>query len=278
MLQEPKELIDVGEIGNQSTGDILFDGGNKINNVINALYNNFADYRLTKVNNGIGSAILHATGYYQKHPRNYYTQPIDIGSMHDVSVIDGTITVRLPKAKLGEGVVVTNMDGSVSEKLNIVITPNTSDIIGTATGNIIVTKPFTKVILWCVNIEGSKGTWMHKYESLFGDTTIALEGTYNIDSPRNISIAHKSEYNAIKFIINSNTETDFKTSEVLIHINHYNNTISHTEYGVIKSDNELYKVDFLIDSKDYINIRIEPTKSQRLSIKTIESIKTGVAL
>ena len=51
-IQTPKQLIDVGEIGNASTGDILFDGGVKINNDINAIYNAFGDQRKMATANG----------------------------------------------------------------------------------------------------------------------------------------------------------------------------------------------------------------------------------
>ena len=148
MLQEPKELIDIGEIGNTATGDILYDGGEKLNKVINALYNTLSDYRLTALNDGIGKSVLHATGYYQKHPRSYYTQPIDIGSLHDINVNDGTLTIRLPKALLGEGVVLANINGSITDKLKAIIVPNVSDIDGVF-DNLTLTKPFTKVTLFC---------------------------------------------------------------------------------------------------------------------------------
>lgn len=36
-------MIDIGEIGNVFIGDILFDGGNKINSDFNVIYNVFGD-------------------------------------------------------------------------------------------------------------------------------------------------------------------------------------------------------------------------------------------
>lgn len=78
-FQNKKRLIDVGEIGNASTGDIIFNGGVKINEVFSDLYNVFGDRRLLKGNDGQNLMILHGTGYYQKLPRSEYTTEIEVG-------------------------------------------------------------------------------------------------------------------------------------------------------------------------------------------------------
>lgn len=277
MLQEPKELIDVGEIGNTSTGDILYDGGGKINNIINALYNTFGDYRLSLANNGIGSAILHATGYYQKHPRGYYTQPIDIGSMHDINVADGTLSVRLPKAVQGEGVVIANFNGSISDKLKLIIMPNLSDDIDDAGESLIITKPYTKVTLFCTKTIGSRAVWSYKTESLFGDLIQAVQGTFDVTTEKFIEVAPKTEYKSIKFMITGTTETEFKSSEVMVYIDSINNLVHHTEYAVVKSEgNDLFSVQFSIDN-DIVYAKITTTSRSVVTLKSIESIKHGVA-
>lgn len=66
--QTGKKLIDVGQIGNPSTGDPLYDGGVKLNEMVTNIYNAFGDVRLLTANNGVGTMLLHATGYYQKLP------------------------------------------------------------------------------------------------------------------------------------------------------------------------------------------------------------------
>lgn len=277
MLQEPKELIDIGEIGNTSTGDILFDGGEKLNKVINALYNTYGDYRLTSLDNGIGRAILHATGYYQKHPRSYYTQPIDIGSMHDINVLDGTLSIRLPKAVQGEGVVIANFNGSISDKLKLIIVPNISDDIDDAGSSLTITKPFTKITLFCTKTVGSRAVWSFKTESLFGDSVQAVQGTYDITTEKFIEVANKDEFKSIKFMLTGTNDTEFKTSEVMIHIDLLNSAVYHTEYAVVKSDGtDLYSVQFSIDN-DILYAKITTTSRATVTLKSIESIKHGVA-
>lgn len=277
MLQEPKELIDIGEIGNTSTGDILFDGGEKLNKVINALYNTYGDYRLTSLDNGIGRAILHATGYYQKHPRSYYTQPIDIGSMHDINVLDGTLSIRLPKAVQGEGVVIANFNGSISDKLKLIIVPNISDDIDDTGSSLTITKPFTKITLFCTKTVGSRAVWSFKTESLFGDSVQAVQGTYDITTEKFIEVANKDEFKSIKFMLTGTNDTEFKTSEVMIHIDLLNSAVYHTEYAVVKSDGtDLYSVQFSIDN-DILYAKITTTSRATVTLKSIESIKHGVA-
>lgn len=276
MAQETKKLIDVGMIGNQSTGDILYDGGVKLNSVINALYSTFGDQRLEAVDNGINRQILHAAGYYQKLPRQSYTQPVELGSMHDIDVSAGSLVVRLPKAKLGEKVVLVNSNGSISNSLNLVITPNVLDVIGTSTGSLTIKTKFTRVELVCTNEEGSKGTWSYKTESMFGDYTKVIEGTYNIKNTKsNIAICHKDDYDLVKLMLMAKTDTDFRSSEVLFQI--ANNEIKHTEYAVLKTK-DLFNIDFTINQQDIIELIIDPNETFRLSIKSIESMKAGVAI
>lgn len=57
--------------------------------------------------------ILHGTGYYQKLGRQEYISEVEIGSMHDISTLDGPLVVRLPtNCKAGERVKIQNFDGS----------------------------------------------------------------------------------------------------------------------------------------------------------------------
>ena len=65
-VDEGKKVIDVGEVGNASTGDILYAGGVKINQNYDAIYNAFGDQRLFAAGSGEGSQKIHATSYYQK--------------------------------------------------------------------------------------------------------------------------------------------------------------------------------------------------------------------
>lgn len=62
-MQELKTLIDTGIKGNSSTGDILYDGGEKLNINMDSLWNVFGDYRLyDETTHGQGRQTLHAIG------------------------------------------------------------------------------------------------------------------------------------------------------------------------------------------------------------------------
>ncbi|WWS25377.1 hypothetical protein vBKpnAMK6_00436 [Klebsiella phage vB_Kpn_AM_K6] len=92
-----KKIIDVGEIGNASTGDILYDGGVKINDNFDAIYNAFADQRLFAAGGGALNQKIHATSYYQKikfgDANSAGTVPM--GSCIDADCSEGAVQVAL---------------------------------------------------------------------------------------------------------------------------------------------------------------------------------------
>ena len=156
MAQVPKKRIDTGTVGNPSTGDILYDGGNKINDNFDSIYDAFADQRLKEIDHGAGRMVIHATGYYQKHPRQSYAgSAVEIGSLHDIDTTQGALIAILPKAKVGEGVVFINSNGSFSATTPLNIRTQAGDSISGYSGDAVITQPFSKVTVWCTAVEGA---------------------------------------------------------------------------------------------------------------------------
>ncbi|HCN7863601.1 TPA: baseplate wedge tail fiber connector [Escherichia coli] len=283
MAQVPKKRIDTGTVGNPSTGDILYDGGNKINDNFDSIYDAFADQRFKDVDHGVGRMVIHATGYYQKHPRQSYAgSAVEIGSLHDIDTTQGALIAILPKAKVGEGVVFINSNGSFSTTTPLNIRTQAGDSISGYSGDAIITQPFSKVTVWCTAVEGSRATWRLGIESMFTDTTTPLDKTVNVTGvATNVAIAAKTEYVSIKLLTTaSNTSgSKMRSSETLLMIDSKAGKVYATEYAVLqKTEDELYTVRYFIGSGDKVYAEYKATgENIRLAVKAVDTIKIGVA-
>lgn len=283
MAQIPKKRISTGVIGNPSTGDILYDGGNKINDNFDSIYDAFADQRFKDVDHGVGRMVIHATGYYQKHPRQSYAgSAVEIGSLHDIDTTQGALIAILPKAKVGEGVVFINSNGSFSAATPLTIRTQAGDSIAGYSGDATITQPFSKVTVWCTAVEGNRMTWRVGIESMFIDTTTPVDKTVNVTGvATNVAIASKTEYNTIKLITSaSNTAgTKLRSSETLLMIDAKTGNVYNTEYGVLQTtDEELYTVRYFIGSGDKVYAEYKAVgENIRLAVKATDTVKIGVA-
>lgn len=283
MAQIPKKRIDTGTVGNPSTGDILYDGGNKINDNFDSLYDAFADQRFKDIDHGVGRMVIHATGYYQKHQRQSYAgSAVEIGSLHDIDTTQGALIAILPKAKVGEGVVFINSNGSFSATTPLTIRTQAGDSIAGYANDATITQPFSKVTVWCTAIEGNRLTWRVGIESMFTDTTTPLDKTVNVTGvATNVAIAAKTEYNTIKLITTaSNTSgTKLRSSETLLMIDAKAGKVYATEYGVLETaEEELYTVRYFIGSGDKVYAEYKAVgENIRLAVKATDTVKIGVA-
>ena len=282
--QLPKTRIDTGVRGSPSTGDILYDGGNYLNTNFNSVYNTFGDQRL--FDQGIEGAdhqILHATGYYQKNsPGDYTSQAVEIGSMHDISIV-GDQQVILPKGKKGEGVVFVNFDGSISQKARLVINCNTADSINGAGKTLIVTTPNVRIELWgsSVNASTSAVTWNYKITSLYGQAQNPIDKNFLITgNGATFAIGHSSQYKAIKLLTSSEINSPgpgadkFKSSEILLHVDTINKKVWSTEYAVIKNKEDFYTTAYAIDATSgQVTMTVKPNAQAtiRFSVKAIST-------
>lgn len=285
-IQEPKKLIDTGEIGNASTGDILFDGGNKINSDINAIYNAFGDQRKMSVANGTGAdgQTIHATGYYQKHTAAEYATPVKVGTMHDIDTSTGGIKVIIDRGQVGDSVEFINSNGSIS--VNNPLTIQAQDSIRGISGDLVITNPYSKVVLRCISSDVSASVWNYSLESMFGQKESPIEGTWSIGAAGSVTIPlfHRSEYNMAKLLVTfqSVDGRKIKTAEINILIDTINSEIISTEYAVMRvgntdEDDELANISFSLVS-DYASITISsPTVGLRTAVKIIATQKIGVA-
>lgn len=284
--QTPKLLVDIGEIGNASTGDILYEGGRKLNVDLDSLYNTFGDQRLYSVNNGENSQVLHATGYYQKATNIIeWNSTVALGSMRDVNTSEGVITARIAKGKAGEGVIFINSNGSLSTSMPLEVElQGTDSFLTAATNKMKFTQPYTKITLWCIDDANGVGTWDYKIESMFGNQSVLLDKTYNMSSVvRDIPIAYRADYKTIKLMLTaiSTDETKYKASEMLLYIDLKARKVYSTEYAVIRrgqanDDDEIYAIDFRIDNQDIIQAAISSPTAMKLAIKVISAQTIGV--
>ncbi|ARB05953.1 hypothetical protein fHeYen901_180 [Yersinia phage fHe-Yen9-01] len=287
VTQVAKRVVDVGELGNASTGDILYDGGVKINENFDSVYNAFADQRLFAIDEGANLQLIHATGYYQKtNDPAAFIPPVSIGSMHDIDTTTGTIYVNLPKGKLGEGVIFVNFNGSISIDNALVIRPN--DRFVGVSGELKITSPFVKVECWCVSDSGGVSVWNYSIGSLFGTSYTSVDATYRLTAatPRDIVIAHKDEFRTIKLLLTA-TSADgrkVKSSEVNLLIDPVNNLVYNTEYASIRlgstdEEDEIYTADYTVNAQGYITLTARTdVVGIVLAVKTINTQRIGVAI
>lgn len=284
--QTPKKLIDVGQIGNPSTGDPLYDGGVKLNEITTNIYNAFADTRMLTANEGVGQMLIHATGYYQKMPRTYYAgNPIELGSMHDMDTSTGAITVVLPTGKVGEGFYFINSNGSVSVDRPVVFRPQVGDSITGVQDMLYVTSPYTRVQIWCTKKEGAVTTWNYSVDSLFGSKTMPVDVTRLIlkASSTAIPLFGYSEFSSAKFMVYAEDFTGAiqKSAEVYMGVDRVNKIPYSTEYAVLKNtEDDMYTLNFTVGAGDivYANVQSKVIDRIKFSIKAINTIKSGIAV
>lgn len=286
-----KQRIDVGEIGNASTGDILFDGGEKINDVFDQTYNTFGDQRLFAAAQGTGRQYLHATGYYQKTARGDWAANVPLGAMRDVDTTQGPLKAIIAPGKAGEGVVIINSNGSLN-KTNLLEIQVIGNFVNVPSGNLKVTTPFSRVTIWCISTDGGNSKWDYSIESMFGNKVIPVDRTYTLSTAkREIPIANHGDYQTMKLLCTAQS-TDLniskvKVSEIMLYIDMKAKKIYSTEYAVIRKGavdtpdkmDEIYELTFGYNANDnVIAIASSPTQNMQLAIKVIATQTIGVPL
>lgn len=283
-LQNKKILIDTGIVGNASTGDIIYDGGEKINSVISDLYDVFGDRRLLKSNDGQKTMILHGTGYYQKLERPDYISEIEIGSMHDISTIDGPLTIRLPtNAKQGERIRISNSDGSWKNFALSVDAQVGGNIDGKQVQ--IYRQEKCEIQFICVaDTQLNVRFWKALITPLYGDYFVPVNKTVTLGPKQSstIDLYKMDEYTGLKLmvvgeeIINTNEQTFKQMMEILL-LNDKEQVLS-TEYGVLfTSPEKLFTVEFSMSTnKQSVVAKVTSTqldKQIKVKLKSIEQIE-----
>lgn len=282
--EDKKQLIDVGEIGNASTGDILFEGGEKINAVFNQLYNTFGNKALYETAEGVGLQTLHATGYYQKGAQADFIAPIANGSQYDIDTSSGAINIRLSKGVRGEFVRFVNSNGSISVNNPLIIVAN--DSFRGVSGQLRITSPYSYIECWCISDASGVSTWDYSIKSMFGDSIASINTTVELaTSNKTVQICHKSEYNMVKLLMTavSANNSKQKSSEVNLLIDSVNNIVYNTEFASIRiggtnDDDEIYDAVFSVNANGYVVVDVKAaTAGMKLAIKAIDTQKIGVA-
>lgn len=289
--QEVKQYIDVGEIGNASTGDILYDGGVKINHNFDSVYNAFGDQRLGSVGHGEGHQTIHATGYYQKVTQHDFRTPIGLGTMWDVDTTTGAASPMIVEGKPGECVVFVNTNGSFSVNSPLSIGVASGSFVGVQ-GALNITVPFARVECWCIKKENGVAVWDYSVSSLFGDKQTPINKTVAVTGAETkVRIAHVDEYNTIKLMLTAmNTNSSkMRQSEInlLIEntpgIDHTKKKVHATEFAVfrvgnVNEDDEIVKIGFDIDANGFVNAVVSSSVAGiKLAIKSIATQRVGAA-
>lgn len=284
--QIPKQQIDIGQIGNPSTGDILYDGGDKINGNMDAIYNSFGDRRLFNQGIAEGNQTIHATGYYQKVEQIDFRTPVPMGSMFDVDATAGSVSPILEPGKKGEGVIFVNFNGSISVNRPLVIQASGGGSFVGVQGALQITMPYSRVECWCINDTGGVPIWNYKVSSLFGTAQTPIERTIALNAtPTSLQLCHLSEYQAMKILLTSSNalSTKMRASEVNLLIDSVNKKVHATEYavlqpGYIEDQPELFTFEFSIDVQGYVSLSASSTyPNVRLAVKSIATQKIGAA-
>ncbi|AZU98579.1 baseplate wedge tail fiber connector [Acinetobacter phage AB-Navy71] len=286
-IQQPKMEIDVGEIGNASTGDILFDGGEKINSNFTAIYNQFGDQRMFNAGTQVGNQTIHATGYYQKVSGLDLRTALTLGSMWDIDTNPtGGANPILPKGKIGECVKFINSNGSCSVTQPIDIQVIDGSFVGVQ-GSLKITQPYCMVDCWCIGFSNNVPIWNYSIRSMFGsfETPIQITKAVTTTAPTVIPIAHFSEYNSLKLLITAQTSNGeiSRQSEVNLLIDRYLRNVHHTEFGVIRIGNkseedEIVDIKYDISSTGILNCTVTTkVNNMRIAIKSIATQRLGSA-
>lgn len=280
-VQPPKQLIDVGEKGNANTGDIIYDGGVKVNEGLTALYNTFGDVRLWDTSEGVGSQTLHASGYYQKLPSNYYaTRSVDPGSMHDIDTTAGSATINLPNPKKGECVEFINSNGSFGIN-DVIFQPQAGASIAGKT-QLRINKGHSRVIFICTDETNNAARWDYAVTPMFGDFSVPINKAVEVNktSSLNITLFGKGDYDGVKLMVAAEevkAGTKERTlSEILVMVDPEDNKVYSDEYSVLFKNKKAFSIDFSV-----INNRVVATVSTTLdrivfAIKSIETIKADL--
>lgn len=272
-----KKRIDTGIRNNPSTGDVLADGGDKLNVNADSLYNTFGDKRLYEFNQGIDRQFLHATGYWQKYPPIEYSKVVPMGSKHDIDTTTGSITLKLPKVKVGECVDIINSNGSISSRNPLIIQTDLNDSFSDGQKSITIRTPHLRIITWGVRDLNGFGTWDYSIHPLYEKEFSPVDINEFIKTTGTIfDIANINDFKVIKLLtyFHDSINNYSKSSEILLHMNNETKTVYHAEYAVIGNKPEdLIHIEFFLDG-DMVKMRVQSKagSNSRFIMKSIESI------
>ncbi|MBF84633.1 MAG: baseplate wedge tail fiber connector [Acidobacteria bacterium] len=274
--QIKKQRIDTGQAGDASTGDNLYEGGTKLNQNLDALYNTFGDIRLfDEQEYGVGLQKLHATSYYQKYPIEYYTSgPVEIGTMHDIDTTDNPLTATLPNGKQGEMVVFRDSIGSWD--INpLIVAPQQGESINGSSNAVEFENIYSKVIFTCVNDEVGSVEWTYKIEPISGDYSVPVNSTIEVTNviSQTMNLFNKDLYNGVKLMIySSDLDGNNKSiSELLMLVD--DDGIITDEYSIIEKGNRPYSVEWTLSGNNVIANIFTTLSRITFTVKVIETIK-----
>lgn len=239
-----KDLILTGVAGDNTSGDNLFTGGNKINKMFSEIYDAFGKQ-------GANPQDIHASGYYQTPTRNMYTFPVKPGSMLNVDTRNGVVTVKLPNGKLGEMVKLRDAFGSWKNSPVTVQADGVEKIDGSLTP-VVFGSAFTEAVFVCIDDTPGSVNWTYSYKSLSDRDFRLIDQTFIVtpSAPITFSIGSVNAFTSAKLLVTGlqqNGGPSVTSSE--IHLAHDGTTHVYNESSVLGTGTgRVYDIDFSIQS------------------------------
>jgi hypothetical protein len=239
-----KDLINTGVAGDATTGDNLFTGGNKANQMFEEIYDAFGKQ-------GANPQIIHATGYWQSPTRSSFTFPLSAGSQVNVDTRNGSLVVKLPNGKLGEIVRIRDIYGSWTNS-PITVRPDGLEKIDGGLGDIVFGIAFSEVTFVCIDDTVGSVNWTYSLRLLNERELRLIDKTFVLTpaTPATYVIGPTSSFASAKLLITGLQQsggTSVTSSE--IHLAQDGTTHVYTESALLGTGaSRVYDVDFSIQS------------------------------
>ncbi|MNC19473.1 Bacteriophage T4 gp9/10-like protein [compost metagenome] len=239
-----KDLINTGVAGDSTTGDNLFTGGNKVNQMFEEIYNAFGKQ-------GANPQIIHASGYWQTPSRSSYTFPIAAGSQISADTRNGSLVVKLPNGKVGEMVRIRDIYGSWTNS-PITVRPDGLEKIDGMLGDQVFGIAYTELTFVCIQDDVGSVNWTYSLRLMNERELRLIDNLFVLtpSTPVTYVIGPTDLFVAAKLLI-SGRQTSGGTSVTSseIHLAHDGITNVYTESSVLGTGiTRVYDVDFSIQS------------------------------
>ena len=206
-----KKLIDLGTPGDETSGDTLNEGGSKINDNVNSLWNTFSD----------DEGLLIGTLPYT---RNYnYANSLQPNRLYDIDTTSGSLIVRLAPAseqiyKTGDVIVLRDYKGNWYNANVALVVQNEDGSISGRT-QIAFRNSLIEVRLVCV--DGVANQWVYSITSMVERTYKEVDIVRSVtpSNPLQEIIYRTDVFHSMKFLItaSSNVNPNHKSvSEILV--------------------------------------------------------------
>ena len=219
---DPKRNLNTGIPGQVGTADTVNEGGIKIADNFNQIYDTFADLRLTSSGTQIGKQVLHASGVYQLIDQDSNLRPGGLYTV-DATDLEEPLTVYLPPIKEFS---TSSYDGSYAVSGTKIVLQDATSSWGDA--GIIIESALGDTITGAV-VDGDS----QKLYVLESDQEICLVAFYDTDSGNarwKVASRNINTFDTQPSEINSHFSDNFETEVFLLDMRSFK-TIKYLVYA-----------------------------------------------